>query len=85
MTPLEPFDVLTPLGPAKCVGICDEGNTVEWVTFIKATGEPWFWRNPHVRMSWDATSGLGGPSPFTNLSEKIERHIKRYKDNGWLE
>jgi hypothetical protein len=84
MTQLDCFDVLTPLGPAFCIGIVDDTDAVEWVTFIKSTGEPWFWKNPQIRMLFDATSGLGDPSPFVDLSEKVKRHIERYKKNGWL-
>lgn len=84
MTPLNPFDCITPLGPAVCRGIIDEGESVEWVTFIKATGEPWFWRNPQFRIAPDITAGRSFVSPFAEPDTKLAQQIKRYKDNGWL-
>ncbi len=84
MTPLSPFDVLTPLGPATCIGIVDETDEIEWVTFVKATGEPWFFRNPHVRLAVTVTSGRTAVSPFTDISPALQRQIDRYKTNGWL-
>jgi hypothetical protein len=78
------FDVITPLGPATCIGIIDDVENVEWVTFIKATGEPWFFRNPHIRYNNDATNGRPTPSPFTELGPKLSRQVDRYKRNGWL-
>jgi hypothetical protein len=84
MTPLDWFDVMTPLGAATCIGVVDEIENVEWVVFIKATGEPWFFRNPHVRRNHDVTSGLGPVSPFTEISKKLQRQIDRYRQNGWL-
>lgn len=84
MTPLDPFDVITPLGPAICVGLVDDTDNVEWVTFIKSTGEPWFWRNPDIRLLGDATSGRPDVSPFDKPSAKVARQIARYKKNGWL-
>ena len=85
MTPLEPFDVLTPLGPAVCIGICGEnGDFPEWVTFIKRTGEPWFWRNHSMRLAPQVTRGYRGPSPFGLPSEPLAKHIARYKTAGYL-
>lgn len=84
MTPLDRFDVLTPLGPAICIGIVDDTDAVEWVTFIKSTGEPWFWKNPQIRIQFDVTSGYSLPSPFTDISDQLQRQIDRYKKNGWL-
>lgn len=84
MTPLEPFPVYTPLGIAKCVGICDEQDDVEWVTFILATGEPWFWRNPHIRLRRNVTNGLLASSGFTGLNDPVLNQIKRYKASGFL-
>jgi hypothetical protein len=84
MTPLPPFDVLTPLGPAVCIGILAETDNVEWVTFIKATGEPWFWQNPDIRRDLDITQGRQSLSPFGPPGPKLQRHIDRYRANGWL-
>lgn len=84
LTPLDHFPVLTPLGPATCVGIIDEQDDVEWVTFILATGEPWFWRNPHLRLRRNATNGLLTSSGFSGINEAVMKHVDRYKANGWL-
>jgi hypothetical protein len=84
MTPLPHFPVITPLGPATCVGILDDQDDVEWVTWILATGEPWLWRNPHVRLRRNVTNGLLATSPFSGLNEPTLKQIERYKQNGWL-
>ena len=83
MTPLDRFDVLTPLGPAICFGIIEDGPAVEWVTAIKATSEIWFWRNEYVRLRGDIISGLIAASPIS-MPPGLEKHVKRYKTNGWL-
>lgn len=84
MTPLPEFDCITPLGPATCIGVHAETEDIVWATFIKATGEPWFWRNPEFRRVPCITSGRTGLSPFPEPSEKLAREIERYKQNGWL-
>lgn len=84
MTPLEPFPVLTPLGPAVCVGVLADLDDVEWVTWILATGEPWFWRNPHIRLRRNVTNGLLGSSPFCGLNDAVLAQIERYRAAGWL-
>lgn len=84
MTPLPHFDVVTPLGPAVCVGILDDTDNVEWVTFIKATGEPWFWRNPDIRRATDITQGRHSVSPFRPPGAELLKHTERYKKAGWL-
>lgn len=85
MNPWPPFDVLTPLGLAVCNGLEVDGQNVEWLCWIKATGEPWFWRNPQIRMSWDITSGLPLASPFTEYPNvKLQKMINYYIKNNWL-
>lgn len=84
MTPLEPFPVMTPLGPAVCTGILDDLDDVEWLTWVLATGEPWFWRNPHIRLRRNVTNGLLTSSGFTGLNEVALRQIERYRTKGWL-
>jgi len=44
---------------------------VEWLTWITATGEPWFWRNPHIRLRRNVTNGLLASSPFSHLNEAV--------------
>ena len=55
-----PINVITPLGPALAMFL--EGGNVgrEWICFIKATGEPWAFRNPYVRLAPDISDGRGG-------------------------
>lgn len=84
MTPLDHFPVITPLGAATCIGVCANQDDVEWVTFINSTGEPWFWRNPYIRMRPNVTNGFGKNSPFEKLNEHVLKQIERYKVNGWL-
>lgn len=81
-----PIHVLTPLGPGLAFIYEGEGRSgVEWLVFIKRTGEPWFFRNPHIRLADDTTESIGPASPFTKLGKLLERHVDRYKKNGWLE
>lgn len=84
MTPLNPFPVITPLGPATCVGILSDLDDVEWVTFIDSTQEPWFWLNPYIRRRRNVTNGLMKTSPFANINLALQQQIDRYKQNGWL-
>lgn len=84
MTPLPEREVITPLGRAVCFGIVDQTDNVEWVTFLIATGEIWFWRNPHIRVAPFVTSGRPGVSAFRDISPALQRQIDRYKANGWL-
>jgi hypothetical protein len=80
-----PFDVLTPLGPAVCTGTTNEESDYPyWCTWIKATCEPWFWMNTHVRMRPTATNNMSIPSPFYKLGPGVLEHVERYKQNGWL-
>jgi hypothetical protein len=85
MIPLQPFDVITPLGHATCVGMIEIGeDDVEWLTWITATGECWFWRNPHIRRVAHVTGGRPGYSPFSKINEALHRQIIRYINGGWL-
>lgn len=84
MTPLPDRNVLTPLGPAICIGVCADSEIIEWATFIKSTGEPWFWRNQNIRLDPEVTSGRPNVSPFPPPSATLAHHIDRYRRNGWL-
>ncbi len=85
MIPWPAFDVLTPLGIAECNGVDVDGQSVEWLCWIKATGEPFFWRNQCIRRNFDLTSGLPMASPFTEVpNTKLQSQIDRYIKNGWL-
>jgi hypothetical protein len=84
MTPIDPFHVMTPYGPATCIGVLSHLEDVEWATFNNATQEMWFWTNPHIRRRINATNGFPAYSPFTRLNPVHRANIKRYIDNGWL-
>lgn len=84
MTPLDHFPVITPLGPATCIGVVSNMDDVEWVTFIESTQEPWFWRNPYIRRRRNVTNCLMDTSPFSNINPALLQQIERYKRNGWL-
>lgn len=84
MTPLEHFPVITPLGPATCIGIISDADDVEWVTFIESTQEPWFWRNPYIRRRRNVTNCLMETSAFSNINPVLQKQIDRYKKSGWL-
>lgn len=77
-------EVVTPLGLGDCIGLVDDTANVEWIVVIKATGEPWFFRNPHVRFAPCVTDGRPAVSSFDNISRMLQRQIDRYKKNGWL-
>ncbi len=80
-----PLDVITPLGKAKAIGLVNYNEQdVEWVTFIKSTGECWFWRNQFIRLAPLPSNTIWGNTPFTGITKEIMTHIKRYKENKWL-
>jgi hypothetical protein len=86
MHQLDPYlDVITPLGPARAVFLVEgEADHILWLVFIKATGEPWFFRNPYIRWAPAPSDGRGEPSPFIDLPPGLDKHIERYRKNGWL-
>lgn len=80
-----PIHVLTPLGAGLAYIYEGDGRSgVEWLVFIKRTGEPWFFRNMHVRLADDTTESIGPASPFTSLGWLLEKQVERYRINGWL-
>jgi hypothetical protein len=81
---LNEFHVFTPLGKAICTGVFFDLEDPEWLTWITATGEPWWWTGRHIRRSPNATNALPGMSSFVGLNETVWQHIKRYKICGWL-
>ena len=84
LSAVEPFHVMTPLGPAivtHCFADCEDP---EWVTWIKATGECFWWTNRHIRRAPNVTNGLPGVSPFGPLNSVTHAHIQRYRAAGWL-
>lgn len=82
-TPLEDFPVMTPYGPATCIGVFPSDNS-DWATFNERTQEMWWFPNQLIRRRCNATNGRRGYSPFTLLNDVHRLHIKRYIDNGWL-
>lgn len=83
MTPLEPFPVITPLGPATCTGV-ESGDDPEWICWIESTQECWWFGNRYIRRRLNVSNGRTGISPFSHLNEPIRRQIARYIANGWL-
>jgi hypothetical protein len=86
MDQLNPYlDVITPLGAARAIGIeTGEADQTMWLVFIKATGEPWYFRNPYIRWAPAISEGRGKPSPFFDIPPGLEKHIERYRKNNWL-
>lgn len=82
-TPMVEFPVMTPYGPASCIGML-EADSIEWPTWNERTQEMWFFTNPNIRRRTNATNGLLSYSPFTRLNRVHLFHIKRYVANGWL-
>lgn len=53
----EPFDLVTPLGPAVAKFIESTADEIFWGCFVKETGECWWWRNPHIRLAPNISEG----------------------------
>lgn len=61
MTRLEPpIPLDTPKGPADAYFVIDrtQDHDIEWVCFVKNTGECWTFRNPFVRLRENFTMGV---------------------------
>lgn len=82
-TPIEPFSVMTPLGPATCIG-CYPSDDCEWATWNERTQEMWWFTNMNIRRRLTATNGRRSYSGFTQLNAVHLKHIERYVENGWL-
>lgn len=56
----EPLPLETPKGPAYALFAIDRGinSHLEWVCFIRATGECWTFQNPEVRLEANYTMGI---------------------------
>jgi hypothetical protein len=83
VTPLEPFSVITPLGPAICTGIYIAEDP-EFLCWINSTQEPWWFGNPHIRRRPTVSNGILGVSPFSHINKRLEVQIMRYISKGWL-
>jgi len=84
MTPLEPFDVLTPLGPASCTGVISDAEDPLWCCWIESTLEVWWFDNKHVRLRRNVSNVYMSVSPFSYVNPVLQRQIDRYIANGWL-
>lgn len=84
MTPLEPFDVFTPLGAAWCIGVYDNTDDPRWCCWMYNTQEMWWFDNKHVRRKPSVSNTLMSISPFSHINTLLRRQIERYVANGWL-
>lgn len=80
-----PIPVETPLGYGFAHLLEDgrAGADAIWQVFIARTGESWWFGNRYIRLSSDITVGIGPISPI-EIPRGLERHVERYKTNGWL-
>lgn len=81
-----PFDVLTPLGPAECIGIVWDSDRPEWLCFIHLTGEPWFLPNQLIRRYPWASYPERGSSKFEerHMNKRMRDAVQRYRDAGFI-
>lgn len=59
-----PIPILTPKGRAWAVAIIDYGPhwDLQWVTFVRESGECWTFRNSEIRQEKNYTFGLPEPT-----------------------
>jgi hypothetical protein len=79
-----PLAVLTPLGPAWIYFVGAGGDEVEWQVFIVATGESWWFTNQYIRREPSITGGTGAKLSPIACPPGLEKHVERYRSNGWL-
>jgi len=84
MTPLEPFAVITPLGPASCTGVISDVEDPQWCCWINSTLEVWWFDNRHMRIRRNVTNTMMSVSPFSFINAPLQKQIERYIANGWL-
>lgn len=80
----ERFFCVTPLGPALVYGLEPDLAEPEWLTFVNATGEPWWWMGKFIRRRPHVTNGFRDLSPFPSVNAETRAHISRYKLLGAL-
>ena len=75
-----PIWVLTPLGEADAELLIDRGpeHHLEWVCFIRETGENWTFRNIEIRRATNVTAGRDRVTPFDE--ETLERFRRFNRD-----
>jgi hypothetical protein len=81
--PIDPFPVMTPYGPATCIGLYPSDDC-EWATFNERTQEMWWFKNEYIRRRCNVTNGRESYSPFARINKVQRMHIERYIRNGWL-
>lgn len=84
LSPVDPFHAMTPLGPAIVTHCYAETEDPEWVSWIKATGECFWWTNRHVRRAANVTNALPAVSAFSDVNAAAWKQIDRYIRAGWL-
>lgn len=80
----ERYRVITPLGPAMVYGIACDLPDPEWLTYIDATGEAWWWTSAFHRRAPNITNGYRPVTAFRPVNHKTQEHIDRYKRTGLL-
>lgn len=72
-----PIPLKTPKGKAWAVAIIDYGPQwdLQWVTFIRDTGECWTFRNSQIRQEENYTFGLPQPSEIMDVPEKMRPEL----------
>lgn len=70
-----PIPLKTPKGKAWAVALIDYGPQwdLQWVTFIRDTGECWTFRNSEIRQESNYTFGLPEPTPIATSQPKPMR------------
>ena len=72
------IEVLTPMGIADAEFMIEVGDDahIQWVCWIRETGECWTFVNPEVRKSLNVTMQRDTLSPF---SESVINRYKRFR------
>ncbi len=77
-----PLPLTTPKGRAWAVALIDYGPQwdLQWITFVRETGECWTFRNSQIRQEQNFTHGLPSPSPISG--KKPDGSKERAGANG---
>ena len=65
-----PIPLETPKGKAWAIAMIDYGPhwDLQWITFLKDSGECWTFSNQDIRQEKNYTFGIPAPSPFTQAN-----------------
>lgn len=76
-----PLPIFTPKGKAWAVAVIDYGPQwdLQWITFVRETGECWTFRNSQIRQEQNYTHGLPEPTP---IREPQARGENEYPELG---